>query len=458
MKLIVFDLDGTLTDSRELHYEALNCALNSVDPKYAINRAEHLSTYDGLSTSKKLKLLTQNKGLCSSLYTLIWEKKQKYTWDIVSKTYTYDVRMRHLLESLKNDGYLIYVASNCVYNTIKLILMKSGLLEFIDFFISNEDVTRCKPNPEIYFKCMIRAGVGITDTLIVEDSHIGIKAAKDSGAYVLPVQSPDQLTLKVVREAISRHSSVNIPHPMWRTKCSVVIPMAGEGSRFKNAGYTFPKPLIDVHGKPMIQLVVENLGIDPVLCDFIFIVRKQHSETYHVGHLLNLISPRCRIIETDGLTEGAACSVLLAKEYINNDTNLLIANSDQYVVWDPNVFMYSMSADKIDGGIATFTSTHPKWSYAKLDNDGFVKEVAEKIPISTHASVGIYFWSKGSDFVKYAEQMIRKNIRVKGEFYVCPVYNEAIQDGKKIKIYDVDKMYGLGVPEDLNYFLKNIAL
>ena len=226
--------------------------------------------------------------------------------------------------------------------------------------------------------------------------------------------------------------------------------MAGAGSRFENAGYTFPKPLIEVHGKPMIQLVVENLNID---AQHIFIVQKQHYEQYNLQYLLNLIAPNNVIIPVSGLTEGAACTTLLAKEFIDNDEPLLTANSDQFVEWDSNEFLYSMQADEVDGGILTFNSVHPKWSFAKTDNDGFVTEVAEKKPISDNATVGVYYWSKGSDYVKYAEQMIEKNNRVNGEFYVCPVYNEAISDDKKIKTFHIDKKWGLGTPEDLEVFV-----
>lgn len=231
---------------------------------------------------------------------------------------------------------------------------------------------------------------------------------------------------------------------------NVLIPMAGAGSRFAQVGYTFPKPLIEVRGKPMIQVVVENLNIE---ANYIFIVQKEHYEEYSLQALLNLISPDCSIVQVDGLTEGAACTTLLAKEFINNEEPLLIANSDQFIDWDSNECLYAFSADGIDGGILTFHSTHPKWSYAKLDSDGFVTEVAEKKPISENATVGIYYWSKGSDYVKYSEEMISKDIRVNNEFYVCPVYNQAIEDGKKIRIKNVDGMWGLGTPEDLNFFL-----
>lgn len=335
-----------------------------------------------------------------------------------------------------------------------MMLLRKGYMEFVDYFISNEDVSCPKPSPEIYMKCMIRAKVSCFETVIIEDSHIGRLAAKNSGANVLEVENSNDVTLESILNFISKcgHPKVN---PKWRGKCNVVIPMAGEGSRFAKAGYSFPKPLIDVNGKPMIQVVVENLGLDFEYTNFIFICRSSHVEKYNLVYLLKAIAPNCKIILTDGLTEGVACSILLAKEYINNDTYLLLANSDQFMEWDANAFMYSMTADKIDGGMATFTSNHPKWSYAKLDNNGFVSEVAEKKPISDHATTGIYYWNRGSDFVKYAESMIEKNIRVNNEFYTAPVFNEAILDGKKIKIFDVKRMWGIGVPEDLNYFLSH---
>ena len=118
-------------------------------------------------------------------------------------------------------------------------------------------------------------------------------------------------------------------------------------------------------------------------------------------------------------------------------------------------FMYNMQETEADGGILTFEATHPKWSYAKIDDNGIVTEVAEKNPISSNATVGYYYWKHGKDFVHYAEQMIHKDVRVNNEFYVCPVYNEAIADGKNIRIVRTPDMWGLGTPEDLDYFIKN---
>lgn len=228
--------------------------------------------------------------------------------------------------------------------------------------------------------------------------------------------------------------------------------MAGAGSRFEQAGYTFPKPLIDVKGKPMIQVVVENLNID---ANYIYVVQKSHREKYNLDTLLNLITPGCKIVEVDGVTEGAACTALLAKEYINNDAPLFFANSDQFAEWDSNEFMYKMQETEADGGIVTFKAIHPKWSFAKIDNSGYITEVAEKNPISDNATVGFYYWKHGSDFVKYAEQMIAKNTRVNNEFYVCPVFNEAINDKKIVRAFEIKKLWGLGTPEDLRYFIEN---
>jgi HAD superfamily hydrolase (TIGR01509 family) len=451
-KLIIFDLDGVLIESRDLHYDALNVALRRVGPQYVISREEHLSTYDGLSTTKKLKMLTELKGLPSQFYDQIWEEKQVSTFDLI-KMMPKQLDTIEMFKRIREQGWKIAVASNSIRETVKLALLSIGVLEFVDYFVSNEDVSRTKPFPEMYWKCMTAMKAIPATTIIVEDSHIGRQGATDSGAHLLPVENTYDLHPYRVfdkMKEVNKETKRNVP---WRDKkLNVLIPMAGAGSRFSAAGYTFPKPLIDVRNKPMIQVVVENLNIE---ANYIFIVQKEHYEKYNLKYMLNLIAPGCRIVQVDGMTEGAACTTLLAKEFIDNDLPLVMANSDQFVEWDSNNVMYSFTADGIDGGILTFKSTHPKWSYAKLDDDGFVSEVAEKKPISDNATVGIYYWKKGSDYVKYAEQMIAKNIRVNNEFYVCPVFNEAIQDGKKVRVKQIEKMWGIGTPEDLNYFLEN---
>jgi HAD superfamily hydrolase (TIGR01509 family) len=452
IKLIIFDLDGVLVDARELHYEALNRALASIGEEYVISREEHLSTYDGLNTTKKLNMLTSQKGLPVDKHNEVWQKKQDMTLKIID-AFSYDERMRSILRNLRDRGYTIAVASNSIRESVKMMLLRKGLLEFIDFFYSNQDVKNPKPSTEIYLQCMIKAGVSPKETLVVEDSHIGRKAAIESGAHLCPVIDPNDVTPEKINEHLESLETKKHAKPRWQGgKMNVLIPMAGAGSRFASAGYTFPKPLIEVKGKPMIQVVVENLNID---AQHIFIVQKDHYEKYHLKTLLNLVSPGCKIVQVDGVTEGAACTTLLAKEHIDNEYPLLIANSDQFVEWDSNEFMYSMVADGIDGGVLTFRSTHPKWSFAALDESGYITRIAEKEPISDIATVGIYYWTKGSDYVTSAEKMIEQNIRVNNEFYVAPVYNEAIDHGKKFKVFDVKKMWGIGTPEDLDIFLNS---
>lgn len=235
----------------------------------------------------------------------------------------------------------------------------------------------------------------------------------------------------------------------------ILIPMAGEGSRFAKEGYQFPKPLIDVNGKPMIQRVVENLDFD---AEYIFLVRKSHLEKYEglKNSLFQITNLKTKIIEVDSLTEGAACTALLAKEFINNDEDLLIANSDQIIEYEQNNFNMLKNLTNVDSMVFTFNAVHPKWSFVKINSRGFAIEVAEKNPISNIATCGIYWYRKGSDYVKYAEQMMSKNIRVNNEFYIAPVYNELIQDNKTLVPFYVHKMWGIGTPEDLNVYLKNL--
>lgn len=451
IKLVCFDLDGVLVDSKETHYEALNLALAELDPKYVISYDEHIKKYDGLPTKKKLDLLHKEKGLPKELFDVIWTKKQELTIDAIKKCVKPNIAICELFKKLHDEKIKIIICSNSIRQTTKMFLLKLELLEWVEIFITNEDVKSPKPNPAMYLKAMLEMNISPYETLIVEDSHVGITAATASSGNVCIVKNSLDVNIDNIFSHIDKFK--NNKKTSWKgTKMNILVPMAGAGSRFVAAGYTFPKPLIEVRGKPMIQVIANNLNIES---NFIYVVLREHYNKYNIKHMLNIITPNCKIVCVDSLTEGAACTTLLAKEFIDNDEPLLIANSDQFIEWNSTEFMYSMSAGKCDGGILTFENTHPKWSYVKTDTDGFVTELKEKQVISNKATVGIYYWSKGSEYVRYAEQMIAKNIRVNNEFYVAPVYNEAIADGKKIKIFDIEKMWGLGTPEDLNYFLEN---
>ena len=242
---------------------------------------------------------------------------------------------------------------------------------------------------------------------------------------------------------------------MSRNKINIVIPMAGLGSRFASAGYNKPKPFIDVNGKPMIIRVIENLFTED--SNIILIAQRSHGDKEK--SIVKEIEDKfkAKFIFIDGLTEGTACSVLFAEKFINNKLPLIIANSDQIVDFDVVEFVENNHLSKLDGSILTFIDPekNPKWSFAKVDKNNKVIEVKEKEVISDFATVGIYLFSKGSDFIKYAKEMINNDDRVNNEFYTCPVYNYAIRDKRHIGIYNIPyySMHGLGTPEDLKKFI-----
>jgi NDP-sugar pyrophosphorylase family protein len=238
---------------------------------------------------------------------------------------------------------------------------------------------------------------------------------------------------------------------------NIVVPMAGRGTKFIEKGFTFPKPLIEIGKKPMIQIVVENLKpAGPHR--FIFLCQREHQAKFAISNLLEIIAPGCKVLFLEGQTAGAACTVLLAKDFINSDDELLIANSDQFIEGGIDGFLQAARAGNADGCVMTFNSTHPKWSFVKKEGE-FVIEVAEKKVISNEATAGLYYYKHGSDFVSGAQAMILKDVRIDGQFFVCPVYNEMILRGLLITTYLIPdhQMWGMGTPEDLEKFVAHIA-
>lgn len=237
-------------------------------------------------------------------------------------------------------------------------------------------------------------------------------------------------------------------------KINIVIPMAGAGSRFAKAGYALPKPFIDVLGKPMICHVLENLNMPDAR--FILLARKEHYDNQR--ETVDWIKARyaAEFVLIDKLTEGAACTVLHAHRLIDNDTPLLIANSDQIVDMDIEDFISDSDRRGLDGSVLCFEDSDPKWSFAKLDENGLITMIREKEPISENATVGIYYFHEGRDFVENAIDMLVRNERVNNEFYVAPVYNYAIEQGRRFGIYSIDKnqMHGTGTPEDLDKYIE----
>lgn len=232
---------------------------------------------------------------------------------------------------------------------------------------------------------------------------------------------------------------------------NVVIPMAGRGQRFVECGYDKPKPMIDVVGVPMIKRVIDSLTSKHSQCNFIFIALKEHLD----NGLQEFLELQGKIIPLDIVTEGAACTTLMALHYINSPVPLVIANCDQYLEWDFDDFI-EQSKDR-DGSLVVFNSTNPHHSYAKVKK-GKVVEVAEKKVISDKACAGIYYFKNGHDYINSVVMMIAKNIRTNNEFYIAPAYNELIANDGNVSVYEVDvnKKHMLGTPYELEIFLDKV--
>lgn len=447
IKAVLFDMDGVLIEAKDWHYEALNKALEECNCN-PISREEHLTTYDGLSTRQKLDKLAKLERVTADIFEKVNNLKQKYTWQIgVEKIIPMSMHLA-LMEKLKIDGLRMAVCSNSIRKTVELFVTKAKLDKYMSFMLSNEDVERKKPFPDIYVKAIENMGYEPDECLIIEDNFNGLKAARASGAHVLKVDTILDVNYNNIKNKINQIEG--------KMSINIVIPMAGAGSRFVKAGYKDPKPFINIDGKTMIERVLDNLQYPNAR--YILIARKEHLEAR-----LDLAAEikkkyNVEFITVDKLTEGTVCTVLHARNLINNSTPLMIANSDQIVDMNIPDFVDDCFERKLDGSILTFLDKEndPKWSFAKVDEYGIVQEVKEKQLISNRATVGIYLFSKGSDFVDGAVDMMAANDRVNNEFYTCPVYNYTIANGKQNGIYDIEfeDMHGTGTPNDLNKYLE----
>lgn len=233
---------------------------------------------------------------------------------------------------------------------------------------------------------------------------------------------------------------------------NTVITMAGAGRRLVGDSNLI-KPLYPILGKPMIEHVVKDLNIEGT---YIFIVQKAHRQEWKLDELLNRIAPNCKIIEVDGLTEGQASSALLAKEFIDNEQPLLTANCDQILNWDSNAFLEDIKSNNADGCIPVIKANNPSMSFAEINQYGYISRTAEKQVISNWGTVGLYYWSKGKDFVRCANKMISDGNKVNNEYYICPVYNYAIEEGLKIIPFELHEMWALGNPQEVDSYIQSL--
>jgi len=428
--LVCFDLDGVLVDTEGLHATAFAKAMRDVGLPLRFGESARLA---GLPTVRKLDFL----GVPDDVRAQVTERKDGYAARALA-TLTRDEALVDLLARLHGLGWTLVCCTNNAH-TARQTLDAIGVTSLFDEVYTAADHAP-KPDPSMFLHAM--EDHHATRTLAVEDSQPGLVAARQAGCRVLHVENRAGLTFEKVVKAL----------PMWVADVQVVIPMAGRGQRFLDAGFTFPKPLIDVGGKPMVEVVVDCLSLD---ADYTFVVQAEHAERYALADTLQLVVPGSKMVRVDGVTEGAALTVLRAE--LDRDRPLMIVNSDQWFDIELGAFLYWMEHDpEIDGGLVTFTATHPKWSFVALGDDGCVTEVAEKRPISDEATAGIYYWSRAGDFIDSVADMVGANDRVNGEFYVAPVYNYGIKRGLEFRPYRLPDgcVKGLGTPEDLEAFLR----
>jgi NDP-sugar pyrophosphorylase family protein len=240
---------------------------------------------------------------------------------------------------------------------------------------------------------------------------------------------------------------------------NVLFLLAGESKSFEEQGYHYPKYLLEIDGKTLVQYVIEHVCVSRP-ARHIFVVRKEEVERFHFESVLRLLSPESEVVVAEGLTRGAACTALLAVESIDNDEPLLIVNGDQIVDLPLDEVLDSFEEQGLDGGIVVFDSVHPRWSYVRLNDEGRVIEAAEKRPISRNATAGLYYFAKGREFVAAAKEMIRKNASVGDAFYVCPAYNELLLNQGAVGVYHIprEKYYSLAEPQGVQAFEEKIRV
>lgn len=241
---------------------------------------------------------------------------------------------------------------------------------------------------------------------------------------------------------------------------NILLLMAGSSEAFREAGYSFPKPLVEIDGKPLVQHVIEHLApLTDRGARLIVMVRHDDNMRYHIGAVVQLLVPGAEVIEVRGETSGAACTALLAVDAIDNDEPLVIVNGDQLILADLPAIVQEFGAAGVDGGIIVFKDIHPRWSFVRCDADGRVIETAEKRPISNKATAGFYYFRSGGDFVRAAQSMILKDASVDGQFYVCPAYNELILRNSRIEVHQIEKQQyvSLSTPQRVQAFEREIA-
>jgi HAD superfamily hydrolase (TIGR01509 family) len=492
MRAVLFDLDGVLLDARAAHAEHFASAVREVA---GVRLAPHEeAALDGRSTRAKLAALAAQGRLphrSAALQDAVAARKQEKTREFLRSVRPFPPHVA-LLAALKAAGLRVAVVSNAVAETVHAAVAALGVAPLLDAVLSNADAVRPKPAPDLYLAACARLGVPPASALVVEDSAVGRSSALAAGCPLLRVADPLDVTAAAVVEALRAAGArvaasallLRLPPAEARRlaarrggppRVHLVVPMAGAGSRFAEAGFVDPKPFIPVGPRrhPMIRHVLANLlpraasaeerAADPAGHPDVvlhLIAQAAHLARYDLAAVVAALPapPAAWDVRTvPAVTQGAACTVLLAADAIDGDEPLVIANSDQLLEWDAAEFYRAVGNPGWDGVVASFhqpDAADLKWSYAAVDaGTGAVARVAEKEWLGQpHATVGVYGWARGADFVAAARRMVAADERVRGEFYVAPAYNGAIAGGARVRLQPVARMWGVGVPADLAAF------
>ena len=440
--VFLFDLDGVLADTHDIQCNSTFDALRNYKNVILEAKDDIDLIYSTIPTKDKLVILC-NKGLIKendidSIYEL---KKQLCNshLSILSE----DKEKQQLFRHLKDNDCKIAVITNGNKASSKIILNNIGVSQYVDLLITNEDVNNRKPHPEPYIRAISHFGKSLEDYIIFEDSEVGLLAARATGVSVEEVVNVKDVNIRNISKFL-------YPKP---PEVNILIPMAGLGSRFSERGFKKTKPLIDVDGVPMIDKVISSLDISG---NYIFVVRNNQDTQTIKGYIYKNYA-NAKVIDVNYLTEGPASSCYLAKSLINNNAELIITNCDQYLEWNSNKFLSDARDNNYDCSVLTYKSSDQKNSFLETDDKGKVIKIIEKEVISDNALVGVHYFKEGKLFIESYEDIFKKNVKVKDEYYMSTVCNNMINKYNVgyMSLGDGEKYWSLGTPSDYFEFLKH---
>lgn len=436
----LFDLDGVLVNTANIQYDSTIKAISKyVNISLLKNQNIDNILKSTITTINKLDYLIKENIISDKDKLNIYNEK-KIIANNCFNDLTVDNEKVKLFSFLKNKKCKIAVVTNGNKNSAIIILKALGLYQFLDLLITNEDVVNSKPHSEPFIKAISYFGGNLENFIIFEDSEIGLKSANGTGCKVYKVDNPIDINISLIKQLNNLNRNI-------------LIPAAGLGSRYINRGFKLQKPLIELENKTLIEHAISSLNIEG---NYIFVIRKiDNNSNIELIKALRNIQPECKVIEIDYITEGSASTCYLAKEFIDNNDELIISNCDQILKWDSKKYLEYSS--NYDCSVLTYKSNEDKNSFIKTDENNIGIEIREKEVISENALVGVHYFKKGSDFIKSYEYIFKNNIKFKNEYYVSTVCNDLITKGKKVLNYPFQKneiYYSTGTPEDYFKYMR----